>query len=387
MTAPTLPGLLPKVWPRHTYAVGLAFAYLVHVAILALFCVSIFPTDMGYLWDQPWLLLGHSDQIFYHELAESLAAFAPTPGKFPLGYPLMLALAIIVFRSTPWPELVLLIIIFQAFVLYGISIFLLGNIAQRVLARRLLAWLSVMFWVLMPLILYGVITLAHSSSLAGSWAAHLLWVQILTEPLTTFLNLLLVWLWFRAADERRLPIILLAGICSGFLWMVRLNAVLLPLWLGLLTLRKRWWLGAGAFAVTTILAYTPQLVFNAHFFGHPLMPGYVFYKPGIDRFGLEHLQQFLAMMWGRAPVVFLVGLMLLIPLIVLGLSWLGRHDKTGSAVVGGWALSYLLLYSFFISAAQGAYVRLLVPAAPALAILGVGFGSYVWHTFKTSRRA
>ncbi|MBN1286571.1 MAG: hypothetical protein JXB47_14330 [Anaerolineae bacterium] len=417
-----------------SYKAGVIFNYLVHLGVLGLFFFAI-PSE----YHHGWYFHHGGDQETYYELGASLAALAPAANKFPLGFPLLLAIPIALFRPADWQALVPLFVIVHAFVLHGLAQLLLGAITFRMTRSRRIAWLAVLVWVLLPLIYYIGLAVVHSPALAAERASHLAWVQMLSDPPAAFLTLLVVWLWFKgkitaedtestekekigqpgtarqeqefSANSSPLPfplralwvsvvknllsssrptliLMFAAGALGGFLGMVRLSGLLAPAALALLMLYRRRWRETLMFGAGALVGFAPQLLYNAHFFGSPFTTGYQAFEAtpdGAPVFNPAYLLDGAALVWRRAPLLVLAG----VPLLVLGslaaLGWLWRRDHDGALVIGGWALSYLIFYGSYYYSWEGALTRLLIPAYPALAVMAVGFAAWVGE--KITRRS
>jgi hypothetical protein len=366
-----------------SYRAGLALIYLVHLCVLGLFFFVI-PSQ----WHHGWYFHHGGDQEGYYALAESLVEGQPVASKFPLGFPLLLAPAIMLTQPAGWEDLVPPFVVLHAFVLHGLSQVLLGAIARRVTHSRALALLVVLGWVLTPLALYAAVSVAHSQQLAANWAVHLPWLQMLSDPPAAFLTLLVIWIWFKGFDSGRLGWVGVAGLLSGFLGLVRFSGLLTPGLLGLVMLYKRRWRELAIFGAATALTFAPQLVYNAHFWGGPLTFGYVTTEedPGRQLFSASYFADGASLLAGRPAALIVVAAGIMIA--ALGWAWLWRRDRLGAVIVGGWALSYAAFYGAYYYSWVGGMTRFLIPAYPAGVITLAACAALGWRVLfsRSSRR-
>ncbi|HYO78002.1 MAG TPA: glycosyltransferase family 39 protein [Thermoanaerobaculia bacterium] len=187
-------------------------------------------------------------------------------------------------------------------------------------------------------------------------------VQPMSDVVATFWTLLGVWCARRAGD--RIGFAAAAGAAFGIGVLVRpTHLLLLPALVLLLGARRRALLAFGLGGLPFAIA---QAAISNAWYGSPLRSGYGSIELLLGHFPSHfvHYAYWLAAL--LTPLVF--------PLALAGAmsNWTSRHTRIALAI---WFGAFFLFYCFYGPYETWWYTRFLLPAIPALLLLGAGFAS------------
>lgn len=351
------------------YRLFLALAIALHLFTLLLFAAEIIPQQTKQS-HRGWYWFHHGgDEVAYYEQMLDLRSGDLEASKYPLGFPLLMLPFSWVIQPPNLANLVQPIALFWSVLVYPLAILLLADFTERISGSKFTALIAAFVYAGMPLLAFFGFNLVWNTEMAEVIAIHMTWAQMLSDGPTAFFTLLASWWYIRTRQESyKARDVLLLGILLGFIGMLRFTGLLIAFVIGgLFLLDKRWRMLILLVAVS-LLAFSPQMVYNLHFFGSPFSTGYT----ALDRlppeglFSLTYLLDALAKIWERlglftlAAVIFGIGAL---GLVLWRLRWIP------GLLVGGWLLSYVALYGIYYYSWTGALMRFLIPALPAAAVL------------------
>ncbi|MBZ0291279.1 MAG: hypothetical protein K8L99_01810, partial [Anaerolineae bacterium] len=262
---------MPDLTPRQ-YRLGLLIAIALHLLIVSLYVFSVIPQQYHPV-DRPFWFHNGGDNAGYFDQARGLLNGDLQPNKYTLGYPILLIPFMVVLQPPFQQDLLEPVSAFWSLVMFPLGQIILGYLATRMTGRRRLGLLSVFVWTLLPLVMYATVYLLFNADMAETTSVHLLWAQMLSDGPATLFTLLVFALWFRdgPVTPRRA---LLLGVLCGYLIFIRMTGAVTGLLVGAILLWQRRWWEAIILAVVAALVFSPQLLYNMHFFGSPFSTGY-----------------------------------------------------------------------------------------------------------------
>lgn len=366
----------------------LLLAYALHLLILALFVLDVIPQEFHRAGYPFWFHHG-GDDYGYVSLAQDLVSGDFRPNKYPLGFPLLLVPFLWIFPQEH-DALLQPVALFWALAMFPLAQRALFRLARRLLCSPGLALLAVLLWTGLPLLTYLALRVISSPVAAETSAVHLTWAQMLSDGPATFFTLLIFEGYF-VIRERRYPLWMgaLLGLLCGFLMLIRLTGVLsLGVVFALLLVERRW---RSAFIVGlfALLAFSPQMLYNARFFGGPLVSGYTVLDqlPPLGLFHPAYFQSALALAWGRMGLLLPLAIVVSGVLFILGLLYLWRRSRTAALLAALWIGGYVGLYSVYYYSWEhgGGILRFWMPAYPGMAILAAALIGWLLAVSKAAQ--
>jgi hypothetical protein len=335
----------------------------------------------GYPWTpyhQGWYLHHGGDQVEYFSIAGRLIETGAIESFRPPGYPLALTPFILWYDAHDWKTILLPAVFFNAFYLFPLSVILLAMTALACFKNKLAAVLSAFFWVFLPYLIWlaaeWALKMRHPGRLGSPgpeiWMIHQMWVNMLSDPLSTFLCILIFYLFIR--DARReggigLPMAL--GLLTAFAMSVRYaNILLCPagllVYLAAARFRKMFWYGL---ALTAL--FLPLLFYQLAHGWNPLRlinyQGVTSYTFGALNWiylplSVRHLFRIL-------PFPVLLAFFILALAVLWGIYRIFKHSRLAGTAI----LLWTALFSGFYLSYDGVFrdfFRFLMPVFPPLII-------------------
>jgi hypothetical protein len=357
-----------EISPR-TFRLGLLIAVALHLIIVALFFTDAIRDE----YHIPGTFNFHNggDQSEYFEFARSILRGEPARTRFTLGYPLLLAPWLVAFPTANALTMTGYVAAFNALILFPVSQVVLAWLGVLWLRSRTRALIAVLIWTLLPLALYLFMAVIGRAGLGAIWAVHLPWLQMLSEPPTTFLTLISFVLLVLVINEPRLLTTIALGFVCGVLILIRMNAALSVLAIGaVLLLRGRWreLLIVGALIGAT---FTPQLIYNAVNFGNPFSTGYAVIDTA-PPYGLFSTAYLLEALTGRVGGILALGIFAGVVLFPAGILRIWRINQDAAISIGIWIVAYLGFFSLYFHTWDGGITRFLIPMYPAVGLFAAG---------------
>ncbi len=374
---------------------------LVRVVIAVLFvAANIPPLDLRYRW-----YLHHGgDQQEYLDLARSLAAGSPQPSLVGLGQALMMLPWIILIQPSHYWDIVVPLVTINGFILGGLSVPLLGELARRITRRDGTALLAALVWTFLPtLTYYGFFWHFDPVIMRSSYVPVVGWLNGLSDGPTTFIIMIGAYLLARGIDEGEMPRRRLIGfgvaIGLAVTWRVHIAGIA-ALWF-LYILIAYGWRSLGLVVLGAAIAYLPQAWYNVAVFHFPVTTGYIsVYSTGhglertlwMLRYNLPFHPQYWVDLWAHHIAR---RMWLLVPLsafLAFGLyatvALRRRRGWQAVAVLFGSPLAYLIP----MTAAwpfRADVLRFSLPALPFLIIIGIYALGIAWQQLRCTglRRA
>jgi hypothetical protein len=288
-------------------------------------------------------------------------------------------------------------VFFNAFLLGGLSIMLVGLLARAVTGRKSIGLATAAWWLVFPYLIVPIRCLHLDPG--GSRAdivPTLLWMNGLSDGPGFFFVLLSTWL--ASLCLRRSRAWLLASFGVSLAVSITFRAATLPavLVLWAVVAYRLGWRGALIASGAAALAYVPQAAYNQAAFGFPLTSGslYVGAEPGVPRnLSTDPLSTFLhfdprypgatiAQFIARCPL-----LMASLPIAGLVVAWgmvaLWRQHGWERAALLAAPLPYLGAVVMFVGFRQDP-VRYTMLAYPHL-MTAIAYAA--WHFWRRSRTA
>jgi len=160
----------------------------------------------------------------------------------------------------------------------------------------------------------------------------------------------------------------LLGVVCGAILLIRINGLLSVAAILLALLIAREWRALFISSAVTLIAFSPQFVYNVAYFGSPFTIGYqVVHEPPPD--GLFSPTYLLNVLRGPYASIALFGIAAIALVVTAGLWALWKRDRIGTVAVGVWGVGYLVFFACYYFSWQGALTRFLIPGYPPLALI------------------
>jgi hypothetical protein len=333
-----------------------------------------------------WLFHHGGDQATYISASLALLRFQPGYSLVNIGFPLFLAPFLWLTGSTTFAEIVAPVAIFSGCLLFPLSIVLEFLVARRLTGDERAALLASGLWTLLPYLIYAAGYLASPFrpqwiKLGGVWAAHYMWLQVLSDPPATFIILFLFYALARSFDQHAASWGIIAGLLAGLAFLFRPVNMVAIATVGLIYLWQRKIRLAFYFAVATVAAVTPEFLYDT-LFSHARFSAAIVesagdftgqWKEGTPLFSPTLVVRLLSRVYGISNNIFIififsVTLLLLMGGFIMAVLHIWRRRRLMGGVLGAWVLSFLALYANYF-AFQYDVGRHLMPILPALCII------------------
>ncbi len=374
---------------------GLVGFGLVRWVIALTFLLNILPLELR----EGWFLYHQAGEEHIFSLAMSIAQGTPEQSVVGIGQALVLLPWIWLLKPTAFPDLIVPLVLINGFVLGGLSVVVIGRLAQRVSGRdRIALWVGGL-WSALPLLAYFAFfwyDVPAPAVVRSTAVPELGWLNGLTDgPATFFVMLAMLLVTSLRHDRERAqslaPLqgylyLIAIGVCMGVAVMYRVH--ISPM-IGVMLIVVWWLYGWRSLLVVCaagLITYIPQMWYNQVIFKFPLTAGYIswedvrefggfFKRPLSSRLGMLYVSgESLVYLWDltikRRPWL-IVPLVFTVLLIVQVGVRLGRER--------GWAMPILLiggpmLYTGFMMTTWPFRMdvsRFLLPVFPYLLIMCV----------------
>ncbi len=383
--------------PDQVY-LGLA---LLRLLIVVLLMVGFPPLESH----EGWYFHHGGDQNYYFDYAEVLAR-----GKFTqyfsvnLGMPALMALAIRVTGASTFSDLLPFVVLMNGFLLGGLSVLVIGRLAERLTRFEHGGYLAAALWALMPWLLWLLFGLhPWAAWLRMPYVPGVAWLQGAPDGPGGFFALLGAYFLILSLDSTHLRWPFLSGGAFGVMMLFRVHfASLFLLGVLVLGLQRRGW-HVALFSIAAAALYLPQVLYNrlaSLVLGtpgyNPWLPGYLYFgvldvmaetayysdNPIMNMVSFGYLVDAARALLWRGPVVAVV-------VLLMGCLAVWSFYRAGRSL--GWDRAVLLfgaapaaigVLSFSPIFAENVY-RFSLPAAPFLVV----FASWVWVALASKRAA
>jgi hypothetical protein len=363
----------------------LGLAYLLHLAIVALYVFDVIPQHYHRGFGRFWFHNG-GDEVGYFEIARALVSGHVVPQPFTLGFPILLA-PFFVLRPASFDSLVAPVAAWWTLMMFPLAQFLLARFTVRVSGRHIAAGLAVFLWTSLPLVVFAALRSVGNAVMAEVFSVHLTWAQMLSDGPATLLTLLTLYLFVRA--RRTAPVAgsyVLLGAVAGFSSMVRLTNSFagVAIVAGLLVARN-----VRAAIVVTLSAtvmFLPQLLYNKFAFGGFSRFGYLCGGgptdgPCIavdtlavgDQFGVSNVMLGVSHAWHRFGLPGFLVVAVGAALLLLGVRVIWQRDRIVALVLTCWLAMQAVFHATYYYTWTGNVVRYAMPVLPiSIALLAIG---------------
>jgi hypothetical protein len=368
---------------RRQFRIGLTAAYALHLLILGLFIFSVIP-QVYHPADRLFWLHQGGDNVGYFELARGILDGSIPPSKYPLGYPLLLIPFMLILRPPFQGDLLEPVSAFWGLIMFPIGQLLLAYVARQITGRRWVSLLSVVIWTALPLILYGLIRTVASPEAAEIGSSHLMWAQMLSDGPSALVTLMILAVFLARHDDNWGWSILLGLLC-GFLTLIRLTGAVTVIALIAVLLIQRRWRDAVVTTITALIIFSPQMIYNAHFFGSPFTSGYQVLdrSPPQGLFNVHYLSDALSDTWAHIGILLPIAAIIVLIFGIIGLSFLWRN-RGGALMIGLSVILMIGVYSIYYYSWTGSLTRFMIPIYPMLALIAAGAVGWLVMRFKNA---
>lgn len=370
--------------------------------VMVVFLMQDIP-PIGVATEQGYQLHLSNNEVTYFKLAKSFTDVNTVPVSTAfIGFPLYLTPFIYIFQASEINDILKPVFIFQAFILFSLAIIFIGLIAGKILKNRLAGILAASIFTFLPYVFYflfknigpvydGVTNITLNFS-------HLMWIRLLSDPLSAFLVYLSVCLFLILNKKINNKHSMLLGILSGLAVLVRMTNIFIVGVFVLILLVQKKIRKAGLVAIFSFLAFLPQLIYGKLVYGSSLFifkaySGVIDAKRAIDLYGdaiqfksiaypgfsINNYQYILFLIDKYIPKAELV-LIFLVILFVFGMAFLYQRNRMGLLVIMLWLVPYSAFYGLFPPAARG--IRYHLPIIPPLIILGICSLFFIFQRLK-----
>ena len=343
---------------------------VIHYIIVALFVFDVIP-QLSHHAGFPFWFHDGGDNNYYYGLAKNIASWDfSQANKFPLGFPLMIA-PFIKFIGLGLSDLISPFAAFWTIVMFPIGQLLVFKIVKSLTKKDAVAFLTVFIWTVLPLVYFLGMQVFPDPNI-GDEAVHFTWAQMATDGPTAFFSILTIsGLLYISRHGYKLRNVIMLGGLVGYMMLVRYNSIiiLIPVISVFLLDKKIKYLFALLFAAFII--FSPQLVYNWHFFGSPFTTGYtsIDVVPPGGLFNITYPIKAFLSAWKYIHALVIPIILFGVWVLISGYRYLAKLSRQGALVIGLWFLSYLVFYSFFYYSWIGCFSGYMIPAYPAMALL------------------
>ena len=364
------------------------------------------PTAGQFKYGDHFLAIQEGDDLNYYAMASRIynLDFKESFSRG-LAFPLMIVLFIFIFGNS-FAGIFLPVVIFNGIFLFCGAIALIvwaaffifsvqntGNSKIPGGKKIFPAVLSGFLFLIFPFIFY-VLRNYGPQFKTGAWNdinfLNMNWLSVMTDPPAAFFTLLILFLLLIAEKRKSRPLFYsLIGFLVGFSMMIRITNIVIAvaaiLVIFLFETEKRY-KKIFFYCLSSLIAFMPQFVYNAVFFGSPLSFGYAqeYLTAWVTRKGsIMWNPGYFSHLIGRAvdySVLVIPALTIVLSLLLLGIFYIARTSKRHAFMMALWFFFPVLIYMFF--AAGQTAIRYYMPAVPALIILSVAALCAIFDWFK-----
>lgn len=238
-----------------------------------------------------WYFPHGGDNDLYFKMAQSLAAGQPIALPLGIGQPLVMAGLLKLTGASSFRDILPWLVIINGFVLGGLSVWVMAQLAYRLTHDRRLALAAAGLWAFSAYALWLVLGLhGEARQLRAVYVPRQLWMNGLTDPPALFMSLLGLLLVVQAKEmrpdgRRQTALFLIGGLTLGLAAVFRFQstAILGMVFLALLWVRQ--WRGLLLCGLGLLIGFTPQFWYNAIANGHVLNMPYISGWLGFDKNG------------------------------------------------------------------------------------------------------
>ena len=239
--------------------VYLGFA-LLRLLIVLLLIVGFPPLESH----DGWYFHHGGDQNYYFDFGEVL-----TRGTFEqyfsvnLGMPALMALAIRATGAATYSDLLPVVVLLNGFLLGGLSVLVVGRLAERLTRRERCGYLAAGLWALMPWLLW-LLFWPHPRAdwVRMPYVPGVAWLQGGPDGPGVFFAVLGAYFLAWSLDSRQLRWAFFSGAAFGMMLLFRVHfAVFILLGVLALGLKRRGW-HVALFSIAAAALYLPQVLYN-----------------------------------------------------------------------------------------------------------------------------
>ncbi len=401
----TLPSPSHKIaaWWRSLGVVqrGLIALVLLRLVIALAFMLNIIPLDLRF----NWYLHHGGDQEIMMDLAESIIAGEPVPVVVGIGQPLIMIPWILLIKpfsglDFAYFDIVAPLVLINGFLLGGLSVLVMGKIAQLLTRDDRVALWSAGLWSVAPLLSYFVFFWHFDPVLMRSALVPKIgWLNGLSDGPAAFYVLLSVLLLAQIDAGRAQPSLrrmALIGAVFGVAVMFRIHVSPVVAFLLFYILLAYGWRKLLATCVGGLIAYLPQAWYNQVVFRLPITAGYIsendvrFWGSTLHRplsdiiasspFHPKHLLELADYLLGPRPwLVLPLGLLVVIAVFVIIHLWKERGWRAVALLIVAplaYQIPMMLAWPFRYDV-----IRFTIPSMPFALILGFWAAWRAWDYF------
>lgn len=390
------------LWSSKNVDLVLLVCVLVRLIIVSLLIVGFPP-----LQSHDGFYFHHGgDQDYYFEYGRVLSI-----GSFEryfavnLGQPAIMAISIWLFSSDTFSEILPILVLVNGYLFGGLSVILVGRLAYRLAGSFRAAWLAAALWAVMPWVIW-LVSLVHPSRtwLQAPYVPGVAWLQGIPDGPAVFFALMGLYFLVTWLDTDQPALLVASGVALGVMMLFRFQMVSILLLALLVIVIERRTISCIGLAVSAIVAYLPQVIYN-HISSTlagvssiiAWLPGYL-YSGLVDPLSNEIYWRnpefnFLHFMPGHTnspllatTALWILGIGVLLVLVVVGViargSCMGRGRSFISYAAPWASIGAPMLSPIFL---ENVY-RFSLPATPFLALLGGLWCDAIWsavHRYRT----
>jgi hypothetical protein len=369
---------------RNHYFLCLFLTITLHWLLLALFAFNILPLETRHPDNFFWFHQG-GDNYGYYDQAHSLLSGHIEANQYPIGFPILMIPAFWLIPNALHDNLVVPLAFFWSVIAFPLGQLLLVRLVQKITGKAFIALASSAVWALLPLVYYLVLGFLWNQRMGEIIATHSTWAQMLSDGPAAFFTLLAAILFLSSRERNYDTVSVMAlGSVLGFLGMIRFSGLLIAVVIAGLFLLERRWAKTALLTLVALACFSPQMIYNKHFFGGLFETGYtsLSFVPEEGLFSPIFAANALELIWKHLGLLTPFILLSLVLLFLFSIWRLFLLHRIGALLIAGWVLSYLLFYSLYYYSWRGAFMRFMIPVEPAFAFLAA-FTS--WELYQLAR--
>jgi hypothetical protein len=252
---------------------GFVWLMLLRLALALLFMLNILPLELRW----KWYLHHGGDQEVFLGLALSILKGQPQTTLVAIGQALMMMPWIVLLKPYNYFDIVVPLVLINGFLLGGLSVLLVGDMARRTTDRRGVATCAALAWAILPLLAYyGFFWHPAMLTLRAANVPKLGWLNGLADAPATFFMLLAVYLLARSLEDRPHLTWRMVGVgaAMGAALMFRVHIAPMVGFVLLYVLVAHGWRSLLVVCGAGVLTYIPQAWYNMSVFSMPFTTGY-----------------------------------------------------------------------------------------------------------------